>query len=147
MPKSRKRGTAIELLTPESSALAGPGNDFERLDRLVQQRVAEILTRRDAFIFEPWFRTRQVANEIRRLQTVSEQRRMTLFYEDEGCMICGTKERPHAAHGMCHACHSRIHQKLVEKERKLAEAHAAENAEPMRLLARISRRALASGTR
>ena len=147
MPKPKNRSTAIELVRPESSALASPERDFEKLDRLVQQRVAEILTRRDAFIWEPWFRTRQVANEIRRLQTVSEKRKWTRFYEDEGCLACGTTAVPHASNGFCHACHARIHNKLLRHEKELARAHAEANAEPIRLLARMSRRALASGTR
>jgi len=62
-------------------------------------------------------------------------------------VTCSTKERPHASHGMCHSCHARIHSKLLQKEKELAQAHARENAEPTRLLARISRRALTSGNR
>lgn len=147
MPKPRNRSTAIELLRPESSALASPERDFEKLDRLVQQRVAEILTSKDAFIWEPWFRTRQVANEIRRLQTVGQQRKWPRSYERRGCLVCSTKERPHASNGMCHSCHARIHNELLQDEREFAREHAEANAEPMRLLARMSRRALASGNR
>jgi len=85
---------------------------------LVQQQVAEILSKRDDFVLEPWFRTRQVAYELRRLQTVPERKAWNLVYEWGGCIVCKTTELPHAGNGMCPRCRARIHQlkRSAEKE-------------------------------
>jgi len=85
---------------------------------LVQQQVAEILSKRDDFVLEPWFRTRQVAYELRRLQTVPERKAWNLVYEWGGCIVCKTTELPHAGNGMCPRCRARIHQlkRSTEKE-------------------------------
>jgi len=87
----------------------------------VQQKVAEILAARDEFLFEPWFRSRQVAYELRRLQTVPEKQKWTVWYEREGCLACGGRERPHGGNGLCSNCYVRISQALKSIVRQLTE--------------------------
>jgi hypothetical protein len=55
-----------ELLPPVGT-IQGSSPDEESLNRLVQEKVAEILADRDNFIFEPFFRSRQIAYELKRL--------------------------------------------------------------------------------
>src|ERR1700757_2975480 len=74
------------------------------LDRLVQLKVAEIMAERDALVFEPFFRSRQVAYELKRLQTVPEQEKFSIAYERYGCMICESHATPHGGNGLCHNC-------------------------------------------
>src|SRR5580704_7293081 len=76
----------------------------DELDRLVQQKVAEIMAERDAIVFEPFFRSRQIAYELKRLQSVPEQEKWSVAFERYGCMICETTERIHAGNGMCAQC-------------------------------------------
>jgi len=45
------------------------------------------------FVFEPFFRSRQVAYELQRLQTVSEQRKFTIYFERYGCLVCETRRQ------------------------------------------------------
>lgn len=92
-----------------------------QIQKLVQQQVAEILAKRDDFVMEPWFRTRQVAYELRRLQTVPERKSWRLVYEWGGCIICKGSELPHAGNGMCPRCRSRIHQLKRSAEREIME--------------------------
>jgi hypothetical protein len=86
----------------------------EEIDRLVQQKVAEIMAERDAVVFEPFFRSRQVAYELKRLMTVSEQEKFSVSYERYGCIDCKTQDRPHAGNNMCHTCRSKWFRRLAQ---------------------------------
>jgi hypothetical protein len=124
-PKQTQRRTGqpeVELVTAElipSPAMQAETNvKRSQIQKLVQEQVAKILANRDDFVMEPWFRTRQVAHELRRLQTVPERKSWHLVYEWGGCIICKSSELPHAGNGMCTRCRPRIHQlkRSAEKE-------------------------------
>jgi hypothetical protein len=57
---------------------------------------------------EPFFRSRQIAYEIKRLQTVPEQDSWHVFFERHGCLYCHSKERIHGGCGCCVRCYPRI---------------------------------------
>jgi DNA-directed RNA polymerase subunit RPC12/RpoP len=80
----------------------------------VQQKVAEIMADRDALVFEPFFRSRQIAHELKRLQTVSEQEKFSVYFERYGCLTCETRNTIHAGNGMCGNCHSRVFYRLTQ---------------------------------
>jgi hypothetical protein len=104
----RKNEPVIEVLPSTSEMVrARSGVDESELHRLVQVQVAEIMAARDAFVFEPFFRSRQVAYELKRLQRVPEQRTNAISFERYGCMICETRDRIHGGHGMCVACNAK----------------------------------------
>ena len=86
----------------------------EELDRLVQQKVAEIMAERDALVFEPFFRSRQVAYELRRLQSVPEQEKFGVAYERYGCIDCKMHKMPHVGNGMCNNCRAKWFRRLAE---------------------------------
>jgi len=69
---------------------------------------------RDALVFEPFFRSRQVAYELQRLQTVSEQRKFTIYFERYGCLVCETRKTIHAGNGMCGNCRNRVFYRLTQ---------------------------------
>jgi hypothetical protein len=126
----RKNRLHIEVLPSPAEIRRGPVDRAE-LDRLVQEKVAEILTARDEFVFEPFFRSRQIAYELKRLQTVPEQRKWTVRYERLGCMICNTKERIHGGNGMCSKCYTResnVLKQIIAEGIKGEPAHAARGA-------------------
>jgi Phage integrase family len=81
--------------------------DRAAIQQKVTRQLAEIRARDDSAIFEPFFRSRQVAYELRRLQNIPEQRVHAVRYERYGCMICKTSDRIHAAPGMCARCYGR----------------------------------------
>jgi hypothetical protein len=109
------RNKPIEAeLIPSMDMILRSGVDEKALNRLVQQKVAEIMAERDALVFEPFFRSRQVAYELKRLQTVPEQRKWTVYFERYGCLICETRERIHVGCGMCTLCHARTFQTLKQ---------------------------------
>lgn len=75
--------------------------------------IAEILNGQDP-IFEPFFQTQALANEIRKHQTVLEAGKWTYFYDEWGCLVCSTTKRPHQSVGMCANCYSRTNWRLKE---------------------------------
>ncbi len=106
-----KRKPAIEVLPSPAEILRAPAQDAE-LRRLVAQEVAKVLAAKDEFVFEPFFRSRQIAYELRRLQTVPEQRKWTIYYERYGCIHCDTSERIHTGNGFCANCYPKIFGRL-----------------------------------
>jgi hypothetical protein len=105
-------------LLPSPESILRPGVDKALLDRIVTQRVAEIMAEKEAATLEPFFRSRQIAFEIRRLQTVPEQESWHVFFERHGCLYCHSKERIHGGCGMCVRCYPRI---LNEKQTIIRE--------------------------
>jgi hypothetical protein len=82
----------IDVLPSLEDMLRGPLRQDE-LTKVVQKEVAKIMAERDALVFEPFFRSRQVAYELKRLQTVSEQKKFTIGYKRYGCIDCKTEDR------------------------------------------------------
>jgi hypothetical protein len=114
MKRRNETAVAVEILKPSDFEQRRRQTNIDNLDALVQQRVAEIFAERDGFIFEPFFRTRQVAYEIRRLQTVPERKKWGIFFERHGCLSCQKQDQPHASNGLCNACHGRAFKQLKE---------------------------------
>jgi len=113
--KKRNEPLHVELIpSPATLVRERTGLDKAELERIVQQKVAEIMAERDAIVFEPFFRSRQVAYELKRLQTVSEQRKFTIYFERYGCLKCETRNTIHAGNGMCGNCHSRAFYRLTQ---------------------------------
>ena len=124
----RKRAATAEIITPELVIAEAPRGthpqDLDKfLDKLVMQRVAEIFSKREEFVFEPWFRTRRVAQEIRKLQTVQERNAKAIYFERHGCIHCHTKDRPHYSSGICTGCYHPILAKLNAIARELTAEH------------------------
>lgn len=107
MPKLKaEKPVPIEVI-PSPAMQAQTLVDIGTIKTLVAQQVAEILAKSDSAVFEPFFRTRPVAYQLRRLQSIPEQRVHSLRYERLGCMICQGCERPHGGLGMCDKCYAR----------------------------------------
>lgn len=105
--------TKFELLPSPAELALAPVQRAE-LDRLVQKKVAEILHARDEFIFEPFFRSRQIAYELKRLQNVPEQRKWTIYFQRFGCLVCESMDRIHVGNGMCDRCHANTSSRLKQ---------------------------------
>jgi hypothetical protein len=112
---------------PDAEIIFSPGMirrtqvDVGTLQKLVQQQVAEALTQREAVVFEPFFRSRQVAYELRRLQSVPEQKKWRLYYERHGCQQCKRTDLIHAGNGYCPRCYSHMCRILKGIIRELSE--------------------------
>jgi hypothetical protein len=125
----------IQVLQSPQEILQGRARRDE-LDSMVRQKVAEIMAERDALVFEPFFQTRQVAYELKRLQTVPEQEKWSVCYERYGCMDCKTQDRIHAGNGLCNNCRSKWFRRLAQI---IAEGIKGEPAQPARGATRAER--------
>src|SRR3954471_2141556 len=99
--KTRK----MEVLPPPQELARIPDMQAE-INRRAVEMAAQIVAQKEQFMFEPFFRSRQVAYELKRLQTVSEQRTWKIFHQRFGCLICESMERIHCGCGMCGRCYS-----------------------------------------
>lgn len=88
---------------------------------------AELLPPATQADLEPWFQSREVTLEIKRRQTVTEQRKWSSYYFDWGCLVCGTQDRPHHSNGMCQPCYSRVRARLAASIRKHSPATPRED--------------------
>lgn len=130
--------SGVELIpSPAAIVRARTGMDKAELERVVQQKVAEVMAQRDAFIFEPFFRSRQIAYELKRLQTIPEQEKWSTFYERKGCLRCETRAEIHAGCGMCRNCYQRTFTELTQI---VAEGMKGDTAKAARGSSRSERR-------
>ena len=113
MPRRMRKA---ELLRPEpSSAIAFPqAGASAMLYHLIEQKVAKILAARDSFLLESDLREKLVAQQIRRLQTIPQQKKWPRYYERFGCRECYQKTRPHGSTGYCAPCWAKITNRLKE---------------------------------
>jgi hypothetical protein len=121
MPRSKKARTELIRVQPPQPAIT----NFEKLDLLIQKRVAEAQASQGA-ILEPWFQSKAVGAEIRRHQSIFQQRKWSLYFSKWGCLICRRKTIPHQSRGLCGTCLNRLIQRLTILEREYAKAHPHE---------------------
>jgi len=129
------KAARMEVLPSPQEVLRAPAEEAEVMRRAVEI-AARIAAEKDTFLFEPFFRSRKVAYELKRLQTVSEQRKWTLYFQRFGCLICETMERMHTANGMCSRCYANTFQRLKQI---IGEAVSGETARPARGRLRLDR--------
>ena len=110
----------VESLPPEASLPTGLPTTEAELNRYVQLKVAQAFAHREDAIWQPYYQSRRVAQEWKKLQSVREQQKWPIYYEQWGCDSCGTMDRPHAALGKCHPCYLRTLQRLdaITSERR-----------------------------
>lgn len=101
----------MEILPSPAEILHLPAVKAE-IKRMAIQMAAEIVADKEALLFEPFFRSRQVAYEIKRLQLVTDQRKWMIYFQRFGCLICETTERIHAGCGMCARCYANTGNRL-----------------------------------
>lgn len=126
----RKKKPAVEIIRANPASLVSQPNRASLeavLDRLVQERVAEALSRNEGFALEPHFSTKRVSDEIRRYQTVPERRKWTAYFERWGCIVCRRRKVIHEGRGYCGRCRIRIYQRLLAIERELSKEYAEQN--------------------
>ncbi len=78
----------------------------------------------EAVLFQPWFLPRHVAVTIHGLVPKHFWNKMRYFFDDYGCMICGTESGYHS-NGMCRICQARIRKKMMlsVKRRSRSDPH------------------------
>lgn len=101
----------IEVLQSPAELMHMPAMRAE-IKRLAVEMAAQIVADREAILFEPFFRNRQVAYELKRLLKVTDQRKWMIYFQRFGCLVCETTERIHGGCGMCARCYAVTGQRL-----------------------------------
>jgi hypothetical protein len=122
---SKKNNQAIvqsEVLRPVQSA---PIDARKMIEEIVKQKVAEIMIQRDDLLFQPFFLAKKVSDQIKRLQSVPEQRAWSSVFEKHGCIVCERKDVAYCSCGCCQRCYERI------RMRKMAAIREADAERPV----------------
>ena len=120
MPRTRNKGAIV----PQSEAPLAPRQDIQAtIERMVRERVDEIMAQHDSQIFEPDFRAREVSVVILRRQSVFDRRKWSLYFEKWGCRRCDRNNVPHGALGCCGKCFRLIRQRLTGLKKKWEMGH------------------------
>ncbi len=128
MPRKKKSSVEIIRANPVTPTLqVGQANLEAVLDRLVRERVAEVLANPDDTLLSTEFLSKRLADEIRRHQTTFARHRWTLFFERHGCRDCHRKKVLHAGTGYCERCRNRVVYRLKAIERELAKQYGEHN--------------------
>ena len=74
---------------------------------------------------QPWFLDRKMASTIRRLIPPVQISKMRYYFDDYGCLRCGSKSRPYASNGLCNSCHVCTLRRIQNAMRRRARTYAA----------------------
>ena len=117
-----KKRNAVEVLKPVRPV----PNVRAQIEQFIEQKMAEIMGGDKTGIFEPFFQTKAIAAELKKLQTVPHQRKWTKYFAEWGCLVCEKKDRPHMCLGMCQACYPKIAHRLQNILRLTEEEEQAD---------------------
>lgn len=99
----------IEVIQREPETLKA------QVERLLQRRLTEIMSRRDLSAFAPFCESKEFVDKLRRLQTAQDWHKWGAYYAKFGCLHCHARphEKPHyGGSGMCRTCKKRIQGRL-----------------------------------
>jgi hypothetical protein len=66
----------------------------------------------DVFL-QPWFLPMRSASAIRRLLPPEHRHKMRAYFDDYGCLKCGTTKARYGSNGMCKSCVQEVKLKLL----------------------------------
>ena len=75
-------------------------------------RKAESIPENEIFL-QPWYLPREVYLEIRRILPNVHLSKMHFYFEDYGCLKCGTRDSLYASNGLCERCSVLIRGRIV----------------------------------
>lgn len=74
---------------------------------------------------QPWFLDRRACCAIKHLIPPFHFSKMRFYFEDYGCLRCGSKTRPYASNGMCNPCHTTTFLCIQKALRRRTKGYAA----------------------
>jgi hypothetical protein len=123
---SKKSDAIVRVEIVPSTPLFKSREAAEALKNFVQAEFARCMANREDLVFQPFFQAKKVSDEIRRMQTIPEQRKWALYFKKWGCLVCRSQQAPHSSCGMCGDCHARTVGRLrgiTERYRRKSEKH------------------------
>ena len=81
----------------------------------------------DDIFLQPWFLPRDLALAIRHMLPPEYRHRMRFFFDDNGCMRCGTTTAAYGSNGFCKPCAQEVKLKLFFTVKRRWTAASPEN--------------------
>jgi hypothetical protein len=129
----RKQKSRVEIVPRSEAVLVSQRPTSPNLqaafDRMVLERMTEMMAARGAGQLNPDFQTRESSYEIQRQQTVFERQKGRLYFEKWGCKRCDRKNVSHASNGFCARCQRIIWQRLAQIKIEFDRANPEEEIE------------------
>lgn len=84
---------------------------------MAKHRSSSYSSMADLVLLQPWFLPKRVASAIHGLVPHGYWRKWRDFFDDYGCLICGSESRYHS-NGMCLTCSMRTRKKLAQSVKR-----------------------------
>src|SRR5579863_933508 len=81
----------------------------------------------DDIFLQPWFLSRQIAFAIKRILPPEHRHRMRFYFDDYGCLKCGTNDAPYGSNGLCKLCMQQVKLRLFFAVKRRWTAASPEN--------------------
>jgi hypothetical protein len=72
----------------------------------------------EELFLQPWFITRPLHDELRRLLPPSQMLKMRYYFDDFGCLRCQSRTAMYRSNGMCTSCFVLVHSRVIGCLRK-----------------------------
>jgi hypothetical protein len=72
----------------------------------------------DEIFLQPWYLPREVYLEIRRILPNIHLSKMRYYFEDYGCLRCGTRDSLYGSNGLCERCNVLIRGRVVRSMKR-----------------------------
>ncbi len=67
----------------------------------------------DELFLQPWFLPEPVYLEVRRLLPSSQLLKMRFYFDDYGCLKCGSRSSLYGSNGMCKRCNIVVRGRII----------------------------------
>jgi hypothetical protein len=67
----------------------------------------------DELFLQPWFLPKPTYLTLRRLLPSSQLAKMRYYFDDYGCLKCGSRDKLYASNGMCKGCSIIVRSRVV----------------------------------
>jgi hypothetical protein len=85
--------------------------------RMFQSRARRDVPNDEVFL-QPWYLPREVYLEIRRILPNIHLSKMRFYFEDYGCLKCGTRDSLYGSNGFCERCNVLIRGRVVRSMKR-----------------------------
>ena len=72
----------------------------------------------DELFLQPWFMSKPVYLEVRRLLPSSQLMKMRYYFDDYGCLKCGSRSSLYGCNGMCKRCNIIVRGRIIVSLKK-----------------------------
>ena len=119
-PKTARRGHLRDKMPP-----CYPGLNTASIPIVESASSSASTFDSEEIALQPWFLDRKACCAIKRLIPPAHFSKLRYYFEDYGCLRCGSKTRPYASNGMCDACHTTTFIRIQKALRRRTTAYAA----------------------